>query len=153
MPKLAELHFHRLLVAVDGSASAELALSAAVTAARRDNATITLVCVAPNVVAEVTRVSWPTLMIPADQSEADKHAERTLTEAVDLIPDDIPVTKIVKRGHAGPQVIATSKESNYDAILLGARGVGRVGAMLGSVSQYVMHNADVPVFVAHRRAD
>ena len=36
-----------------------------------------------------------------------------------------------------------------DAILLGARGVGRVGALVGSVSSYVMHHSDTAVFVAH----
>ena len=36
-----------------------------------------------------------------------------------------------------------------NAIILGARGVGRVGSMLGSVSSYVMHHAKSAVFVAH----
>jgi nucleotide-binding universal stress UspA family protein len=45
--------------------------------------------------------------------------------------------------------VAQSKEHDYDAILLGARGVGRVGALVGSVSSYVMHHADTAVFVAH----
>ena len=35
---IGELRFHRLLVAIDGSKSSELALAAAVTVARRDNA-------------------------------------------------------------------------------------------------------------------
>ena len=153
VPKLSELEFRRLLVAVDGSTSAELALSAAVTAARRDNAAITLICVAPDVVAEASHHTWPAPMLPADQRSADEQAERTLTDAVDLVPDDIPVMRIVKRGHAGRQIVAASKESDYDAILLGARGVGRVVSMLGSVSQYVMHNAEIPVFVAHRRSE
>jgi nucleotide-binding universal stress UspA family protein len=45
--------------------------------------------------------------------------------------------------------VAQSREHDYDAILLGARGVGRVGALIGSVSSYVMHHADTAVFVAH----
>jgi nucleotide-binding universal stress UspA family protein len=52
MSELGELHLHRLLVAVDGSHTAELALSAAVTAARRDNAAITLLVVTPDFLAE-----------------------------------------------------------------------------------------------------
>jgi nucleotide-binding universal stress UspA family protein len=39
--------------------------------------------------------------------------------------------------------------STYDAILVGARGVGRVRGMMGSVSQYVLHHSGVAVFVAH----
>jgi nucleotide-binding universal stress UspA family protein len=59
------------------------------------------------------------------------------------------VIKQIRHGKAGPEIVAQSKENEYDAILLGARGLGRVGALIGSVSQYVMHHADTPVFVAH----
>jgi nucleotide-binding universal stress UspA family protein len=99
-PALEELHLHRLLVAVDGSANAQLALSAAVTAARRDHAAVTLISVAPD-------------------------------------------------------VVAAAREADYDAILMGARGLGRVAALMGAVSQYVLHHADTAVFVAHapREAD
>jgi nucleotide-binding universal stress UspA family protein len=147
--KLAELRYRHLLVAVDGSRHAELALAAAVTAARRDNAALTLICVAPDVVADVARFPSAAQIVPANQDDADRHAEDVLRHAVDLIPDDIPVTKIVRRGRAGEQIVAHAGESNYDAILLGARGVGRFEAMLGSVSQYVMHRAQIAVFVAH----
>jgi nucleotide-binding universal stress UspA family protein len=34
-------------------------------------------------------------------------------------------------------------------VLLGARGVGRMGSLIGSVSQHVLHHADIAVFVAH----
>jgi nucleotide-binding universal stress UspA family protein len=148
-PKLGELQYRRLLVAVDGSGNSELALAAAITAARRDNAAITLICVAPDVIADAARFPSPVTLVPGDQEVADRHAEGVLSEAIELIPDDIPVTRIVKRGRAGEQIVTHARESNYDAILLGARGVGRIEGMLGSVSQYVMHHATLPVFVAH----
>jgi nucleotide-binding universal stress UspA family protein len=146
-----EVHFRRLLVAVDGSRSAELALAAAVTVARRDNAALTLICVAPDVVAEARRWSWVTQPLP-DQDAADRSAEIVLREAVDRIPEDIPVRRVMKRGRAGPAIVEEARSSNYDTILLGARGVGRIGAVLGSVSQYVMRHAELPVFVAHAPA-
>jgi nucleotide-binding universal stress UspA family protein len=149
MTPLAELHLHRLLVAVDGSNTAELALSAAVTAARRDNAAITLLAVTPDFIAE--SASW--IAGSPDphrlQQEADEEAHRLLCDTVDRIPEDIPVTRCLRHGKAGPEIVAQSREQDYDAILLGARGVGRVGALVGSVSSYVMHHADVAVFVAH----
>jgi nucleotide-binding universal stress UspA family protein len=148
-PEVAELRLNRLLVAIDGSPASDLALSAAVTAARRDNAAITLISVAPDVVAEATRWAWPGSIGVGDQSEADAYGERILREAVERIPQDIPVTKVLKRGKVGHEIVAFSKSENFDAILLGARGVGRVEAMLGSVSQYVMRNAEIAVFVAH----
>jgi nucleotide-binding universal stress UspA family protein len=116
MTELGELHLHRLLVAVDGYNTAELALSAA-----------------PN----------------ALQQEADDEAERLLNETVERLPADIPVTKRLRHGKAGPEIVAQARECDYDAILLGARGVGRVHALVGSVSSYVLHHADTAVFVAH----
>ena len=147
--KLGELQYRRLLVAVDGSGNSELALAAAVTAARRDNAAITLICVAPDVVADAARFPSPAQLVSTDQAEADRYAEGVLSRAVDLIPDDIPVTRVVKRGRAGEQIVAHANEANYDAIVMGARGTGRIGTMLGSVSRHVMHDARIAVFVAH----
>lgn len=147
--QLGELRFNRLLVAVDGSASAELALSAAVTAARRDNSALTLLCVAPDARHEAAR--WPgAYAIPqTSQEEFDAGAERVLRDAVERIPQDLPVERVVRRGAPGPQIVAQSKVGCYDAILLGARGLGRISALMGSVSQYVMNHADIAVFVAH----
>jgi nucleotide-binding universal stress UspA family protein len=151
--ELGELRFNRLLVAIDGSANAELALAAAVTAARRDNSAITLLTVAPDVRAEAAR--WPGgFAVPRPpQSELDAKAERILREAVERIPADIPVERIVRRGAPGPQIVAQSKAGRYDAILLGARGLGRISALIGSVSHHVLHHADIAVFVAHAPRD
>jgi nucleotide-binding universal stress UspA family protein len=150
MNTLAELRLNRLLVAVDGSNTADLALAAAVTAARRDNAAITLLAVTPDFIAEgrtwMTGAPDPGKL----QDDADAEAHKLLADTVDRIPDDIPVTKQLRHGKPGPEIVAQAKEHEYDAILLGARGVGRVGALIGSVSQYVMHHADTPVFVAHQ---
>jgi nucleotide-binding universal stress UspA family protein len=149
MNALGELHLHRLLVAVDGSNTADLALSAAVTAARRDNAAITLLAVVPDFAAEARTWLAGSPNPGQLQQEADEEAHRLLSDTVERIPADIPVTKQVRHGKPGPEIVAESHAHDYDAILLGARGVGRVGALIGSVSQYVMHHADTPVFVAH----
>ena len=149
MTPLSELNLHRLLVAVDGSNTAELALSAAVTAARRDHAAITLLAVTPDFVADPHLWTAGSPDPGKLQEEADEEVRRLLCDTVDRIPDDIPVTKCLRHGKAGPEIVAQSKEHDYDAILLGARGVGRVGALVGSVSSYVMRHADTAVFVAH----
>ena len=152
---LGELHFHRLLVAVDGSRTADLALSAAVTAARRDHAAITLLAVVPNILLESRRwiAGAPGAPDPRVlQHEADAEAQRLLRQTVERIPDDIPVTTVIRHGKPGPEIIAQAGDQDYDAILLGARGVGRVGALIGSVSAYVLRHAKTSVFVAHAPA-
>ena len=152
--RILEVHLHRLLVAVDGSRTADLALSAAVTAARRDHAALTLLAVVPDVLATATR--WITPAGAPDpaalQEEADAAAQRMLRETVARISDDIPVTTVIRHGKPGPEIVAQAAECDYDAILVGARGVGRVGALLGSVSAYVLHHASTAVFVAHAPA-
>jgi nucleotide-binding universal stress UspA family protein len=149
---LDELHLHRLLVPVDGSQTAELALEAAVTAARRDRGAITLLAVVPDVLAAARR--WATLQVgvpnPARvQEEADTDAQRRLRDTIRRIPEDIPVNTIVRHGKPGPEIVAELDEHDYDAVMLGARGLGRVAAFIGSVSSYVLHHAAEPVFVAH----
>jgi len=147
---LGELKLHRILVAVDGSEHADLALSAAITAAHRDHATITLITVGPDLAAGPAAWSLP-LAGALDQEAVDKDAEKRLKATLKRMPEDIPVHTIYRRGKPGCEIVKAALEGDYDAIILGARGVGRVGSMLGSVSSYVMHHAKSAVFVAHGR--
>jgi nucleotide-binding universal stress UspA family protein len=146
---LEELHYHRLLVAIDGSANGELALRAAVTVALRDRARLTLVCVAPDTSREAR--SWPLAPVAPVESQldADEAAQRILREAARRMPPDVSVTTVCRRGSAATQILAQAETEPYDAILMGARGVGRVAALIGSVSHAVLHAARIPVFVAH----
>jgi nucleotide-binding universal stress UspA family protein len=145
---LGELKLHRLLVAIDGSANAELALSAAITAARRDNATITLLTVGPDIASSPASWSVP-ISGTFDQNAVDEDGGKRLASTLARIPSDLAVHTLYRRGKAGCEIVKAAKEGDYDAIILGARGVGRVGAMMGSVSSYVLHHADIAVFVAH----
>jgi nucleotide-binding universal stress UspA family protein len=147
--QLDELHLYRLLVAVDGSDSSTLALRAAITVARRDNAALTLLCVAPDANHDLGRFAAAAGLPPTTQEELDAEAEKILRRTVELVPDDVPVRTVVRRGKPGPAIVAHAREESYDAILVGARGVGRVAAIVGSVSAYVLSHADVDVFVAH----
>jgi nucleotide-binding universal stress UspA family protein len=147
---LGDLRFNRLLVALDGSGNADLALAAAVTAARRDHSSLTLLVVVPDMVAESRRWAAGAPNAHALQEDVDDEAGRRLRRAIARIPEDIPVTTVVRRGKPGPQIVAVAREREYDAILMGARGAGRVAALIGSVSNYVMHHAPTAVFVAHQ---
>jgi nucleotide-binding universal stress UspA family protein len=148
-PPFGDIALRRLLVATDGSASSELALEIAVRAAKLDNAALTLLTVEPDVNVEAYRWSASGAASPgALQDEVHADANRTLRDAIDRIPEDIPVTTIHRFGKAGPEIVAQAEEGEFDAILIGARGVGRVASLLGSVSQHVLHNATTHVIVA-----
>jgi nucleotide-binding universal stress UspA family protein len=145
---LEEVHFRRLLVAIDGSGSAELALAAALTTTRRDNGRLTLIGVAPRVM-QTTSLGATGLSRERLQQQADDEAHRALRDAVRRLPDDISATTLFRQGKPGPEIVAETRTGRYDAVVLGARGVGRIGALLGSVSQYVLHHAAIPVIVIH----
>lgn len=144
-----ELHFHRLLVPVDGSPSSDLAVAAAVTAARRDHAILILLAVARDVAADAARTGGVLWAAPASQEEADAWAERTVRDAVARVPEDVSVRTVVRRGGAAREILRELGERDYDAVIMGARGLGRVAMLMGSVSREVLHHAEVPVFVAH----
>ncbi len=152
---LERLHLRHLLVAIDGSDTSQLALRAAVTAAQRDRTLITLLTVVPDFMKEAGR--WPTTAgapNPAQLlAEADDKASRLLRDTADRMPEDVSVTTVLRHGKPGPQICAQAKEHDYDAILMGARGVGKIAALVGSVSSYVMNHAATPVFVAHEPHD
>jgi nucleotide-binding universal stress UspA family protein len=145
--------FHRVLVAVDGSRHSDLALAMAIALSERDHARLTILTVIPNV-SESAALAYGTGVDPiALQLDADRSAERTMRTALDAVPDDQPVDSIQRRGHAGPEIVAQVKAGDHDAVVLGARGLGRIGAMFGSVSQHVLHHAGVAVFVGHLPED
>jgi nucleotide-binding universal stress UspA family protein len=140
--------FRHVLTALDGSASAELAFEAAVRIAQRDNARLTLLVVAPELLTDA-RFAWATVNPAALQEDADKAAEKLLREAAGAVPESLPVTKRFRRGHPGPEIVAQAVEEGHDVVVLGARGLGRVVGMMGSVSQHVLRHAKCVVIVTH----
>ena len=145
--------FNRVLVAVDGSRHSDLALEMAIALSERDHARLTILTVIPNV-NESAALAYGAGVDPiALQQDADRNAERTMRAALDAVPGDQPVDSIQRRGHAGPEIVAQVQAGNHDAVMLGARGLGRIGSMFGSVSQHVFHHAQVAVFVGHAPED
>ena len=71
-----------------------------------------------------------------------------IREQVDALPGDLSVTTIVVAGHPSDVILERLVEGRHDLLVMGTRGLGRVGsALLGSVAQAVLHAAEVPVLV------
>jgi nucleotide-binding universal stress UspA family protein len=153
MPMTARPTFRSILVAVDGSRHADLALASALAIAERDRARLTIMTVIPNVTESAAMAYGAGVNPVAMQDDADRAAEKMIRAALAEVPDDQPVESVQRRGHAGPEIVAQAREGEHDVILLGARGVGRIGSMFGSVSQHVLHHAKSAVFVAHLPED
>ena len=145
--------FHRILVAVDGSRHSDLALAMAIALADRDRSRLTILTVIPNV-NETAAMAYGAGVDPvALQVDADRGAEKTMRAALESVPDDQPVESVQRRGHAGPEIVAQVKDGRHDAVVLGARGLGRIGSLFGSVSRHVLHHAGVAVFIGHLPED
>lgn len=56
----------------------------------------------------------------------------------------------VTAGDPGHMVLDAAERHGCDAIVMGARGVGHLkGALIGSVSHWVLHHAAVPATIVH----
>ena len=138
--------YRNILVAVDGSKESKLALADAINLAQESNARITLVHVcnrAPGMLQTTAAGAAVAAELPA------AHA-KVLREAVDTVPQDLPVTTLLLEGSPADQIVKAARQYENDLIVIGSRGRGRAtAALLGSVSHEVLHRSPVPVLVVH----
>jgi len=133
--------YRHILVALDGSADSRTALRHAVMLARDQNAKLTLLTVVPH---------QPTPVGPgvAPPPETDESHGEIIKEALAEIPRDISVTTRLERGEIAPKILRVVAEDQYDLLVMGSHGHSRVHrALLGSVSEKVLHKAAVPVLM------
>jgi nucleotide-binding universal stress UspA family protein len=140
--------YRNILVAVDGSADADRALDQAIALAEDQHALLTLVSVIP----PRTGLSSLTPAAAAAAAECFGPAiyERILRDAVARVPGDLGVRTVLLTGHPARRIVERAREGGHDLIVMGSRGLGRIsGALLGSVSQEVVHLSPVPVLLSH----
>jgi nucleotide-binding universal stress UspA family protein len=138
--------FLDILVAIDGSEHAAQALRTAAQLASEEHARLTIITAVPPTpaLAQITAAGAALVEVADLMGDAGKR----MRAQVDELPEDVSVTTIVVSGHAAPEILKRLREGNHDLLVMGTRGLGRVGsALLGSVSQAVLHEAEVPVLV------
>jgi len=143
--------FHRLLVAFDGSCHARRAMTEAIDIARTNNGRLTVLTAVPGRSAWVLGGGYD---VPVDFEELDRQVERTyqdtLDEAINTVPSDLPVAKILRHGPAGPAIVAEAGAGDHDLIVMGSRGRSELRSLLlGSVSHHVLQASPIPVLVLH----
>jgi nucleotide-binding universal stress UspA family protein len=150
--------FRHILVAVDGSDHARQALVEAIDLARAANATLTIMTVVPKANPWALGGGY---YVPVNlhelQRQAERNYERTLGAAIAAwVPDDMPVTGIVRRGAVAPTIVEQAVAGHHDLIVVGSRGRGELRSLLlGSVSHDVLQSSPIAVLVVHatRSAD
>ena len=148
--------FHNILVAIDGSPHAERALAEAVDLAQRANAKLTVMTSVPDA------SSW--LLSGAAYSggvdfealarETEQEYAKLLDDAVDGLPKDLSVTKLLARGRPGQTILDRLHSGDHDLVVMGSRGRGEVRAvLLGSVSHQVLNASPAAVLIVHASPD
>jgi nucleotide-binding universal stress UspA family protein len=141
--------FRNILVSIDGSAHADRALTEAIDLAEAAHAKLTIL-------TAVTQPSpWAYVgsggaAAQALNEELDHEATKIMSRAIDRLPEGMPVTKIVTHQPIRAALMRRIEEAGHDVLVMGSRGRGTVrSAVLGSVSQYMLHRSPIPVLVVH----
>lgn len=138
-----------LIVGVDGSAASKAAVDWAAHDASMRNVSLTLVHVAPGLGR-----TWPQTPPPVGFGEWQQRLGRQfIDEAITLIEKitqgtgPIQVKAEMYYSAVVPTLVDMSKEA--EMMVVGCRGHGAFGALLGSVSAGLIHHAHCPVAVIH----
>ena len=137
--------FRSILVALDHSEEASAALDEAIALARASGGRLTLMSVA---VPHRTLLPGPYALPFATDAETEREAQAIVDRAEARVPDDVPVSTLVRRGPAAKVILERVVQGEHDVVVLGSRGRGPAGALLlGSVSSAVLADSPVPVLV------
>jgi nucleotide-binding universal stress UspA family protein len=146
------MRFRSILVAVDGSRHSDAALAHAIELARDGNARLTILTATPQVPG--VSLTGPAAAVAAanlDQLEHD--FDRVLRSAVDRVPDDLPVTSVHAAGAPARAILSEAERGDHDLIVMGSRGLGLAGSLMGSVSHRVLRHAPRAVLIVHAEAE
>jgi nucleotide-binding universal stress UspA family protein len=140
--------FKRILVATDGSLHSRRAALTAADLARALEASVTLLAVYPVPPGFEGEPGYS-----RDLEAAIRKVQALLeTEAAAILDDGGPPAEIEGIGgsHPGQTILDAAASGQYDLLVMGTRGLGRLGTMvLGSVSAHVTARSPIPVIVVH----
>ncbi len=139
--------YRNILVAIDGSPPAARALRHAGELAQALHARLTVMSVVPSIPGYAYAAG---VDVAALEREAERQTDTGLREALASLPADVSVTSFLRHGDAEHEIVDALDEGDYDLIVLGSRGRGRVTSTLfGSVGAAVHFHAHVPMLIVH----
>ncbi|KAK3104098.1 hypothetical protein FSP39_024403 [Pinctada imbricata] len=150
----------KIVVAMDGSDNSKKAFSWFANNIHRQNDDVYLVYVAElsqelqaNLLASMDQTEISQELSKKMKNEKEKHQKKIdelkkmLDESSNTVSGQV---KVVNAKKPGSGICEAAKELGSTLIVTGTRGMGPLGrAVLGSVSDYVLHHSNVPVIVVH----
>ena len=140
--------YAKILVPTDGSDGTEKTLDHAIEMAQRYDAAVHALAVIDE--RQFEQLDGESKFETETTLEA--HCERAVARVAERAQNaDVPVTTALRSGVPSQRIIKYATENGIDVITMGTHGRSdheRI-ATVGSVTQRVVENAEVPVFVVH----
>ncbi len=141
--------FHRILVGIDDSPAARAALARAIELVEAGHGRLGLLSSAPG--APHLPIAGPAVA-PVTREELEREliewAEGNIETAAQLVPVEIPLTKMVTRGSPGRALLREARTGCWDLVVVGQAPrrfhIGRVGDWLN-------RRSPTPVLVVHEQ--
>jgi nucleotide-binding universal stress UspA family protein len=141
--------FHRILVGIDDSPAAKAALQRAIELVEAGHGRLGLLSSAPG--PPPVPCAGPT-MLPVSRAQLEEQliewAQRNVEEAAELVPEEIPVTKLVSRGSPGRALVREAETGCWDLVVVGQAHHNR-RPLLERVGERLNRHSDTPVLVVH----
>jgi nucleotide-binding universal stress UspA family protein len=138
-----------IVVGVDGSPASKVAVQWAARDAAMRNVSLTLVHVANGVMA-----TWPQTPLPVGFGKwQQQRGRQCIDDAIKIVEEattgsgQVQVKTEMYYSAIVPTLVDMSKEA--EMVVVGSRGLGAFGSLLGSVSTGLVHHAHSPVAVIH----
>ena len=137
-------NYKKILVPIDASEKSDKLLKGAIDIAKRNGATLVGLYVLP-----FSPLSFREIRVAQEKmyTEGKKVLEKAKTAAK---KSDVSMQTKILKGHPGKLItnFANQRKNKIDLIVIASRDLGGLKeAILGSVSNYVVHNSKVPTLV------
>lgn len=137
-----------IMLATDGSASAQAATDEAIELAKSLDAPLVVTCVERETIPMRGYYGYGEITAELKRNQLKRIAEVSTAVMEQAEAEGVPCESLVLSGVPGEQICKAASGRGALMIVLGAHGWGRLGRLIhGTVSTYVVHHASVPVLV------
>ncbi|WP_162858719.1 universal stress protein [Candidatus Nitrosotenuis aquarius] len=135
--------FENLLVPVDGSIASLKALNSAIEISQMSGAQITILHVIPAVEES------PKSRMTAFEKQLEKQGQDILDDAASIAKKQkVKFKTSLLKDSPGHAIVRLAKKGKFDHVIMSTTGTGSAqDDMLGSVSNYVVHKSEIPVYL------